>query len=56
MKKLIFTVCLTLISVIASAQNGGVKGFVYNSSNGDPIMFANIIVENSTLGTSTDIN
>ncbi|MBO6118268.1 MAG: TonB-dependent receptor [Bacteroidales bacterium] len=56
MKKLIFTVCLTLISVFASAQNGGVKGFVYNSSNGDPIMFANIIVENSTLGTSTDIN
>ena len=56
MKKIFILLLFSLSFVIASAQNGVVKGFVYDITSGEPIMFANIIVENTSLGASTDIN
>ena len=56
MKKIFILLLFSISFVIASAQNGVVKGFVYDITSGEPIMFANIIVENTSLGASTDIN
>ena len=56
MKKSLSFLVLSFLSLIALSQTGTIKGFVYNSTNGDPLMFANILVDNTKLGTSTDIN
>ncbi|MDP6909475.1 MAG: carboxypeptidase-like regulatory domain-containing protein, partial [Flavobacteriales bacterium] len=47
---------LLLLGNHALAQTGKVKGFVYDSENGEPILFTNVILEGSTLGAATDVN
>ncbi|MDP3464056.1 MAG: TonB-dependent receptor [Bacteroidales bacterium] len=39
-----------------SAQEAIVRGFVYEESTGEPVMFSNVYFLNSTFGASTDIN
>lgn len=56
MKKYILTVVLCFVSFVAYSQSGTIKGFVYDKSNGEPILFANVLLENTTLGASTDDN
>ena len=53
MKK-IFALLLMLCSLGLFAQKGVVKGFVYDKANGEPVPFATIQLDSSTLGTSTD--
>lgn len=57
MKKLtpIFFI-LFFIGLGANAQNGSIKGRVYNSINNEPIAFATVIIDSTTMGASTDIN
>ena len=46
-----------IISVLAFAQgDNSIKGFVYEKSNGEPVMFANVYLKGTTLGSTTDIN
>ncbi len=48
---------LLLVSVVAKAQNdNNVKGFVYEKSTGEPMMFCNVYLKGTTHGASTDIN
>jgi len=50
-------VLILLIAVICvSAQTGTVRGHVYDQETGEAIIFGNISVENSTIGTTTDID
>lgn len=56
MKKIFSLLILALFSFALFAQTGVIKGFVYNITDGEPIMFANVIVDKSTLGASTDVN
>ncbi len=56
MKKIFSLLILALFSFALFAQTGTIKGFVYNITDGEPIMFANVIVDKSTLGASTDVN
>lgn len=50
---------LIIINFLATtfilAQTGIIKGRVYNAINNEPIMFANVIIEGSTTGATTDI-
>jgi hypothetical protein len=56
-KRLISAIFLLLcIVVIASAQTGTVKGFVYDKENGEPFLFANVFLEGTSFGASTDLN
>ncbi|MEO1437651.1 MAG: TonB-dependent receptor, partial [Bacteroidota bacterium] len=41
---------------IAFAQEGDVRGFVYDKENGEPILFANVYLGGTTYGATTDIN
>lgn len=43
-----------LVSNLASAQNGTLRGNLYDKSNGSPISFANIYLEGTNEGTNTD--
>ncbi len=43
-------------STSAQAQEAAVRGFVYEASNGEPVIFSNVYLEGTTHGASTDIN
>ncbi|MBP9994228.1 MAG: TonB-dependent receptor [bacterium] len=56
-RRLFLSVMLLTISVLAFAQGGNtVKGFVYEAATGEPMMFANVYLEGTTSGSTTDIN
>jgi hypothetical protein len=38
------------------AQNGTIRGFVYDKANGEPIIFTNVVLKGTTIGASTDVN
>lgn len=55
--RLLTTLILLLVSAVTYAQNdNNVRGFVYEKSTGEPMMFCNVFLKGTTLGASTDIN
>lgn len=40
----------------ALAQTGSVRGFVYDKENGEPIIFTNVYLKGTTIGSATDVN
>lgn len=52
---LIFIAVFTLQASLF-AQEASVRGFVYEASTGEPVIFSNVYIEQSTYGASTDIN
>lgn len=56
-RHILFLVFMVMTSVWAFAQgDNSLKGFVYEKSNGEPLMFANVFLKGTTLGATTDIN
>lgn len=54
---LIFSILLIISGTLSlSAQTGTIKGRVFNDINNEAIPFANIIIEGSPLGTTSDID
>ncbi|MES2702647.1 MAG: carboxypeptidase-like regulatory domain-containing protein [Bacteroidota bacterium] len=47
---------ILLFSFAALAQNGTVKGFVYDKKTGEPMSYTSVIVENAKTGVQTDVN
>lgn len=47
---------LLLTASLSQAQDNNVKGFVYEKSTGEPMMFCNVYFKGTTFGASTDIN
>ena len=47
---------LFLTASISHAQDNNVKGFVYETATGEPMMFCNVYLKGTTIGSSTDIN
>ena len=59
MRKLILLLSILFISVNTysqSSNNGSIRGFIYDKSSGEPIMFCNVFLKGTTIGASTDIN
>ncbi|MGB0883650.1 MAG: carboxypeptidase-like regulatory domain-containing protein [Flavobacteriales bacterium] len=52
--KILIQLALILLPLSLNAQ--GVKGFVYEKSSGEPVIFANVVVKESGMGTTTDLN
>ncbi len=53
----IITAILLFSNIQLFAQNdNNVKGFVYEKSSGEPMMFCNVYLKGTTYGASTDIN
>ena len=46
---------LTIFPLWVMAQST-IKGFLYDKDNGEPVPFANIILQDTKFGTATDIN
>lgn len=55
MKK-VFVLIFVLITTLVSAQTGSVRGFVYDKETGEPMMLTNVMLENTQIGTTTDVN
>ena len=51
----IFTILLLLVN-IAFSQTARIKGFIYDKSDGEPVMFCNVMLKGTQLGVSTDID
>nr|MBP6429234.1 carboxypeptidase-like regulatory domain-containing protein [Bacteroidales bacterium] len=57
MRKLILLFFVfTTIATITIAQTGSVRGFVYDKATGETIIFSNVLILNTTHGSSTDNN
>lgn len=56
MRNIFLFLSLLLLSFSAIAQNGIIRGFVYDKDNGEPVMFTNVVLKGTTIGASTDVN
>ncbi len=56
MKKLSITILFSLLLSFSWAQNGVVKGTVSDANNNDPIPFANVLIEGTQIGSTTDLD
>lgn len=54
--KILPLLAVLFVSTALWAQNGTVRGTVYDEANGDPVIFTNVYLEGTTRGTTTDIN
>ena len=54
--KTYISLALAFLSVCLFGQTGVIRGFVYNESNGEPVMFSNVYVEKTLMGAATDEN
>ena len=53
----ILSVLISLVSTnIQGQEAGGVRGFVYEESSGEPVIFTNVYLKGTTYGSSTDVN
>jgi len=55
-KKLLCTPILLLMTILAIAQTGDIRGFVYDNDNGEPVLFATVYLSGTNYGATTDIN
>lgn len=53
---IVMMLCLLGLSSDSFAQTGKVKGFVYDKDNGEAVLFTNVVLKGTTLGSATDVN
>lgn len=56
MKKQFILIYTLLFSTLIMAQTGEVRGVINDASNNDPIPFANIIIDGTTIGSTSDLD
>ncbi len=56
MVRKLFVLLFLIIHFKILAQNGSLRGFIYEESSGEPAMFSNILIKKIDLGAVTDVN
>ena len=56
MRNSLISFFLILFAGLTFAQNGTVRGFVYDKETGEPVIFTNVFLQGTTIGSSTDVN
>ena len=56
MKKLIIILLSLFFYNISFSQTGTIRGFVYDKSTGEPIIFCNVTIKGKNYGSKTDLN
>ena len=52
-----FSILLALFITLSSfAQEGTIKGFVYDKESGEPVIFTTVMLKGTSIGISTDVN
>jgi hypothetical protein len=52
----VFISIIVFSPVFLFAQFGTIKGFVYEKETGEPVIYTNVYLQNSTYGAATDVN
>ena len=55
MKKILFLLA-AIITTNTFSQTGNIRGFVYEKESGEPVIFCNVFLKGTTVGSATDIN
>lgn len=55
-KRILLSALLALVCTTVFAQNGIIKGFVYDKGTGEPMIYTNVILEGENIGVQTDVN
>jgi len=55
-KRYIYSILVILLPALAIAQEASIRGHVYDAKSGEPVIFANVILVEETIGTTTDDN
>jgi len=53
---IVYCLLICLLSTASIAQKGNIRGFVYDKSNGEAVIFTNVYLKGTTYGAATDIN
>lgn len=53
---IILLTVLCMMAIRTVAQDGTIRGFVYDQGNGEPIIFTNVYLYQTTYGGATDVN
>ncbi|HRZ21844.1 MAG TPA: hypothetical protein P5184_09260, partial [Bacteroidales bacterium] len=53
---IILLTVLCMMAIRTFAQDGTIRGFVYDQGNGEPIIFTNVYLYQTTYGGATDVN
>lgn len=56
MKRNLVIIFLTFLSFSLFAQKGTIKGKVFNAKTNEPIEFANIVIQGTTIGSTSDLD
>lgn len=56
MKRNLVIITLTFLSFSLFAQKGTIKGKVFNAKTNEPIEFANIVIQGTTIGSTSDLD
>ena len=56
LSRLLLATVFVLLATVSFAQDNDIKGFVYEESTGEPVMFSNVFLKGTTLGCSTTEN
>lgn len=48
--------CALIYTMPATAQNGTIRGFVYEKESGEPVIFTNVYLARTSYGATTDVN
>jgi hypothetical protein len=56
MLRLYFTLLASCISILSFAQSGIIKGKVFNPISNEAVPFANVVIQGTTIGVSTDLD
>ena len=52
----LFAAILLFSSLQSNAQNGNIRGFVYEQGSGEPVIFTNVYLLGTSIGATTDVN
>jgi hypothetical protein len=55
MRWLLF-ISFSVFGLIAYGQSGTIRGFVYDKTSGEPVIFTNVFLKGTQIGASTDVN
>lgn len=56
MNHTLLTLLFSIVSIVTLAQNGIIKGRVYNPINNESVPFANVVIQGTSTGSVTDID
>lgn len=54
--RIFFVTVFCLFIQFSYSQNGSIRGFVYNKSDGEAVPFSNVYFKGTTIGANTDLN